>query len=126
MEIYFETDKTYTSVSELLDDGFTGEDGKFVRTYYDKEYKLKQCHEARRSFKDLLNICKTYIPNATEKELATYLLKTRCIYCPDIKRWVFRYTRISSHDVWDIKPYLSSDIDVDGYSADSIKAFAGQ
>lgn len=68
----------------------------FPLTYEDKEKKIRQCHQARRSFEDLLEIVQTEYPTITEKEVAVFLIDA-CkrgylipSICPTIMKWVFR------------------------------------
>ena len=95
MKIYFEIDKKPRTVKELLKKGFSTLDGRFKVTYKDSKYKKKQCHSARRSFDDLLNICKTYFPRTKEQRLAKVLFQLNkeiglgCIFCGTISKLVF-------------------------------------
>lgn len=83
-------------------------DGKFCETYNDPEFTSEECHEARRSFKALLEIAQTYYPETTELELAHLLVtagkdqsfRMSTLYCPDIKKWVFyRYPSFSTYEI---------------------------
>lgn len=70
----------------------------FHKTYFDPECTKEECHCARRSFEDLLAICKTYFPRTTKKHLARLLynlwltkkLNIATSFCPDIGAVVFR------------------------------------
>lgn len=68
----------------------------FCLTYEDKGKKIRQCHQARRSFDDLLEIAQTEYPNVSDKEVAVFLIdackKGHLIpsICTTINKWVFR------------------------------------
>lgn len=103
MQIYLKISKdaAINNIYDLILYGYYGNNGesiysyKFHRTYKDKECTIEECHPARRSFEDLLKICKTYFPNTTEVELALTLEKLRidkkisCLYCNTINKLVF-------------------------------------
>ena len=79
-------------------------------TYNNKECTGLQCiSNKRRSFEDIVDLCKTYFHNATDKKIAQELEKfikevkttknLNCgfLYCPNVSKWVF--TPISSNKV---------------------------
>lgn len=74
MKIYFKTRKkpeNIKDIKELLKSGYTKTQyGGFKKTFKNPELTIPECHSARRSFGDLLYICRTYFPKTTEKELA--------------------------------------------------------
>lgn len=54
---------------------FIDDDVSIIETFYDKEFTRSQCQAGRwRSFDDLLEICETYFPKTTAKELFATLL----------------------------------------------------
>lgn len=93
------------NIDELLIYGYNnGFVYRFVETYADIECKQRECHSARRSFEDLLEICQTYFPETTERDLAKSLYKLshtenalslkpgchiRIMYCSTIEKMVF-------------------------------------
>ncbi len=99
MKIYLNTKKEFKNIEELIQYGYTRNQEKFKRTYLDPKCKIQDCHPARRSFGDLLLICKTYFPKTTEKELAKALFslnkKTglRASFCGTINKLVFLKNR---------------------------------
>lgn len=63
-----------------------------ITTYYDKECTLIECSKLRRSFEDLLEICRTYFPSTTEEDLMKELLDSTYLKwskCGDINKIVF-------------------------------------
>lgn len=73
--IYFETEKNYTTLKDLLDD-FLFPESK--TTYSDKEYTIPQCKpNALRSISDLLDLSKTYLPETTLEDLLQYIYNLR-------------------------------------------------
>lgn len=93
-------DKEIANLYDLLVYGYTNKDGeradsKFSRTYKTPDFSESDCHSARRSFDDLLEISRTYFPETLEKDLALCLEELRkkeklvCIFCSDINRVVF-------------------------------------
>ena len=80
-----------TSLREFISKCFDGY--RFYATYHDPENVEMQCHRARRSFDDLLEISRTYFPETTEKELVDILfspdMKMFIRFCPDIRKAVF-------------------------------------
>jgi len=99
MKIYFRSRKkpeNMTGIKELLQNGYSGKyDGNFKPTYSDPKCQNQECHPARRSFDDLLTICKTYFPKTTQKELAKTLFELNeeiglgGSYCITINKPVF-------------------------------------
>ena len=93
MEIYFKSKRTFKDIEELLTYGYSRYAECFKPTY--DERNQYQCHPARRSFGDLLNICRTYFPKTTEKQLAKTIfslhtsIKLRASYCNTIDKLVF-------------------------------------
>lgn len=87
--IYFKGADTAHNIKELLENGFY-KNTLFQATYKDPEYRILQCKVARRSFPDLLEICRTYFPKTTESDLARLLsIDYNSFYCKDIGRLVF-------------------------------------
>jgi hypothetical protein len=86
-----------TNVYELLKKGFNASGGYFKTTYDDPECEEsdEQCHEASRSFGDLLIIAQTYFPRTTAKQLAEALVKYSkevglgWQFCGDVNKIVF-------------------------------------
>lgn len=99
MEIYFKiTNEELEKIKDIKDlilyHKSLSPIGYFNTTYFDKECTKQQCHSARRSFYDLLDICKTYFPKTTEEELAHFLVNEQnisCFYCRDIQKVVFYF-----------------------------------
>lgn len=98
MKIYFKIGKkleNITDIKQLLRIGYSKNGGSFKRTYKDPECTMQECHPARRSFGDLLSICRTYFPRTPEKEVAKVLFElNREIglggsYCNTIHKPVF-------------------------------------
>lgn len=98
MNIYFNiTDEELEKIKNIKDLFFSQKSTQypfvlFKETYFDKECTKRQCHCARRSFYDLLDICKTYFPKTTEEELAHLLVNEENLcsfYCSDIQKVVF-------------------------------------
>lgn len=86
--IYFKQAKGAIDVEDLFKKGFA--EGYFHKTYTDPECTSEQCHFARRSFKDLVEIAQTYFPETTEEQVANALVdKYKCFFCGGIKKWVF-------------------------------------
>lgn len=80
MNIYFKTRKkpqNMTGIKELLRTGFglKSNYGTFKETFKDPKCTIPECHPARRSFGDLLDICRTHFPNTTEQELAKVMFE---------------------------------------------------
>ncbi len=75
MPIYLNTQgHSFKNIKELIIYGFDqGHVNKFVPTYHDQACTVQECHSARRSFEDLLEICKTYFAETTPKQLARTL-----------------------------------------------------
>lgn len=122
--IYIKNPNT-NSLFDLINDGFsvlswdnTGK--RFVATYSDEECSYEECHEARRSFYDLLEIARTYFPNTTEKELAEAISKLEnitCFICCDIEKYVFFIDRNSNNNYNCFSNNLDRDVPtVDGFS----------
>lgn len=95
MKIYFEQKPgKRRGIKSLLKMGFSGQ-SSFNRTFKDPECTKLEFRRARRSFGDLLLICKTYFPNTTEEKLAKTLLElnkeigVRASYCYTINKVVF-------------------------------------
>lgn len=99
MGIYFKSrkkPKNMSGIKELLRSGYTGRnDGTFKQTFEDEACTIPECHPARRSFGDLLAICKTHFPKTTEKELAKVVFELNKeiglggSYCNTIEKPVF-------------------------------------
>lgn len=99
--IYVKPENVRENLEEFLKHNFSTnteyfDKGKFSMTYKDSECTIRECHSARRSFEDLLEISQTYFPETTEAELAKILLNLkssdfnmRCLYCINIHKWVF-------------------------------------
>lgn len=95
MKIYFKQKPgKRRGIKSLLKMGFENP-YSFKRTFKDPEYTKLEFRSARRSFGDLLLICKTYFPNTTEEKLAKTLLElhkeigVRASYCTTINKVVF-------------------------------------
>jgi hypothetical protein len=60
-------------------------------TYKDKNLTKRQCHQAIRSFDDLLRIARTRFPDTSEKELMGVLkeLNFSVDFCYDVRKFVF-------------------------------------
>lgn len=71
-----------------------------IKTYHDKECTIIQCDSLRRrSFEDIVELCKTYFKNVTDKKIAVELDKLfkeyrleekyfKFLYCPHVAKWV--------------------------------------
>lgn len=91
----------FNNIKELITWGYVnGPSGSgFVKTYFDKACTKQQCHSARRSFEDLLDICRTYFPRTGKKQLALTLhslftqqlgtMNVMAFYCSNIHKVVF-------------------------------------
>lgn len=124
LKLYFKEaqQKTVANIEELLILGYVDAEKDhyygFAPTYFDAECTVQQCKSARRSFDDLLIICKTYFPRTTKKHLAKalYKLHTKDIYlsifiCGDIKKVVF--SRVSNYQRF--TKYFLRDVDSNRY-----------
>lgn len=99
MSIYIQNFRNEENIYDFLNNNFSvpfhNTQHKFVMTYKDEYCSIMDCHEARRSFEDLLEICQTYYPETTEEELAKTLFELhkkdnlQCLFCPDILKIVF-------------------------------------
>jgi len=93
MKLYINTNKQFNDINELLT--FCYPTGDYFReyTYFDKECTQIQCSASRRSFEDLLSLCKTYFPETTEKDLMKTLIDMGMRYyrCGGIGKIVFHY-----------------------------------
>lgn len=92
--IYFKDGEKAKNISELISIGYSRGSNRFKETFFDKKLTKEECHEARRSFTALLEICQTYFPNTTAGELANELIKNkgsnlRAFVCPGIDKLVF-------------------------------------
>lgn len=98
--IYFKEAIGAYNLKDLLKRGFScrrgeGEWYSFVKTYSNPQLTREECHEARRSFDDLLEISRTYFPDTTEEELAKTLYELHgeinlyFFFCSDIHKQVF-------------------------------------
>lgn len=98
-KIYFRLDSKPKNIIDLLKDGYNGFNStllhEFKPTYKDEGLTKCECHAARRSFGDLLIICKTYFPKTQRKDLAKAIMKLnkqiglRASYCNTIDKLVF-------------------------------------
>ncbi len=116
MKIYTKIEEKYRgNIYEYLKAGFTHPGQgvlKFVETYQDEECTITECHPARRSFEDLIEICKTAFPECTEKDVACVIMEmgkdpknfVSTFFCPDIHKPVFFINLGSRHYF----PYLNS------------------
>lgn len=102
-KIYFKKNKEFDDIEELLEYGYKGYNSSFKPTYIKTEKTtFQECHPARRSFGDLLIICRTYFPETTEKQLAKTIFKLnkkiglRASYCSTINKVVFLKDRKNS------------------------------
>lgn len=101
MSIYFKGGEKAKNVKELLELGFVekwnhpyGKDiYKFCKTFKDEGCWAIDFKIARRSFKDLFEIAKTYFPKITKEEFAYILLnqipQMYSFYCPTTSLVVF-------------------------------------
>lgn len=76
MKLYFKQEKKAKNIEELIIYGFSGYNTyrSFKKTYFDPELKKQQCHEASRSFEDLLSICRAYFPRTTKKTISKIII----------------------------------------------------
>ena len=97
-------------IKSLLKMGFNN--FHFKKTYTDIECTKEECHPARRSFGDLLLICRTYFPNTTEQQLAKTLrelskeIGIRVSYCSTIDKIVFYKSLIKNNFTYNICGHL--------------------
>ncbi len=98
MKLYIKDPKLDGNLSDFLNDFLDNQPYSysdmvcFRKTYYDEDCKEQQCHEARRSLLELFNVCKTYYPDVTLKEVAIEISKIEylfCRFCDDVEKWVF-------------------------------------
>ena len=104
MAIYFRGGNSpeITNIVELLEHGFLGhiekESYQFKETYHDEELEETECNPARRSFSALVEICQTYFPETTEKDVAKVVIDfirggtssfLCCGFCSTINKVVF-------------------------------------
>ena len=76
-------------------------------TFHDVNCQFLQCStNKRRSFEDMVDLCKTYFPNVTDKKVAKSLEELfkefeneqfGFLFCPDISKWVLVGT--SNNDI---------------------------
>lgn len=103
--------------------------GLFPLTYKDEWYKERQCHQARRSLEDIIEIIQTYYPEVTEREIARWIIELvneknmRCHFCGNVRKFVF----INDSPVnWDGISIGESSMKGDGkYSIQDIFKLAG-
>ncbi len=100
MASYFKDPVLDKGLEEFLKDGFSVRDGYstllFKETFDEPELINRNCHAARRSFYDLVDICKTYFPSVTEEEVAAAfnaLDNPYIFFCRDIQKIVFMRLR---------------------------------
>jgi hypothetical protein len=99
--IYFREADKAKNIEQLIRLGFESYSGpSFVETYSDSNFTLLECKKAFRSFNALLEICQTYFPNTTAKELAKLLFDTNkfvyALFCNTIDEVVF--TKFDRYD----------------------------
>lgn len=95
--IYFKDGDKATDLYDLFKIAYNGNKRTlFPITYSDAALTKKQCHKARRSFGDLVEISKTYFPDVTPGEVASLLIELDlcCFVCSDIEKLVF----VNYHD----------------------------
>lgn len=113
--IYIKTknklDSVGSIIKELYNDIYESNSNEFlditvnaVETYKNEKYTEIECRKGRwRSIDALIEICKTYLPNITEKEIFTELFNTQLIYegnvlyihlvnCYEIKKPTFYFS----------------------------------
>lgn len=101
----------------------------FSETFIDEECSIKECHYARRSFNDILKICKCYFPETTEQDIAKLITDENLFFtrlCGDINKWVFGFNSIlisSTHPLY-LREGDSDQVDIDGWTLDEIKELA--
>lgn len=102
--IYFQGAHKAKNIEELIRLGFkeSGSLCSFSETYSDDEFTVLECKKAFRSFNALLEICQTYFPNTTAKELAKLLFDTKdlafAMFCSTIHEVVFTKFEIDDDD----------------------------
>ena len=94
------TNKTFKNALQVLIWGYRNklkhDKDYFCTTYDSAACNNMQCHEARRSFEDLLEICRTYLPNTTEVEVADAIYamhkryEVRPYFCHGVNKCVYR------------------------------------
>lgn len=74
---------------------------KFKQTFTDKYFTEEQCHIARRSFYDIVEICQTYFETTKEEVARTLVDMVKdptenfgCHICHDIHKVVFLFNKI--------------------------------
>lgn len=110
MKLYIRNGNKAENIKELLQ---IWRDGSyFLSTYIDENCETPEynCGQ-RRSFEDILKVCRTYFPNTTELELMSCLkeLKTSFYYCSNIKKIVFHYI-LGRNNYSNLKFYLEHDV----------------
>lgn len=94
-KLYIANGGKYKDAYSLMKGNFNEAMGKFTRTYYDEDCVEQELYPARRSFEDLLVVCRTYFPRTPKKKLAEILvqlhseIRLRTLYCRDIEKVVF-------------------------------------
>lgn len=116
MSIYIKANKNLTSIQEYLLDIFSVELSPYQSifrkaqiTYFDIECSIRECHEARRSFEDIVDIVQTnYDDKCTANDIAKGMYnlfsegKFRGLWCPDVDKIVFCVS--STHGgIWEYK-----------------------
>lgn len=128
MAIYLNTaGKEFKDITEIITFGYDGGYIYFKPTYSDPECTKLQCHQARRSFSDLLELCQTYFPETTKEQLAYVLLNKvenlNVFFCNDIRKFVFEsylHTGICRKSHYHEK----GKIGLDNYSLEQIEKLA--
>lgn len=95
--IYLKTKKKFKDIEDLVEYGYKIPNAYgFKPTFKNKECSIFECHQnAYRSFDGLLEICQTYFPETTDKDLAKLIFKLHKkiglipSYCGTIKKIVF-------------------------------------
>jgi len=89
-KIYFRGGEDASDETKLIK-LFLHDSGLFKETFQDENLTIWECNSARRSFEDLLTVCRTYFGNTTEEELMQALINNniRYYYCNDINKTVF-------------------------------------
>jgi len=94
--IYAKFSKTeYRRVIDLLKEGFSTDNGNFIRTYNDPECTDQECHAARRSLEDLLSIVRVYFPRCSRQRLCKALYRLK----DDPEMYVYAYKCRTIHKI---------------------------
>lgn len=129
--IYFKGGNKAKTVEELLLNGFSYPRCsiyKFQPTYKNKNMRGLQCKGARRSFKDLVAIVKTYFPKATKEQIAFVLVNDipfiRAFHCCSTGLLVFMVDKTNVDPLFVNENSDMEEEDIHGISFNTIQNLA--